>query len=229
LAFREYRWTGVSSYRMESSSDRTRTCDPGLMNEQELPRKRKKLQRPPSLDGSPTNCGKRFSRAAAEPAAVAQGRSAADGQPRRAPWHFVRRTHRHPVASVAHGSLRRQRQLLLATVARRGRAGLWPKLHKRLLNRLGKAGGVNLDRVVVDSQSVRALRGRSHRVQPDRPRKTWLQTPRRAARRADHAGQRQRRPTTAHVARRPRRGAARADPDATLAASSATAPTARWR
>ena len=39
------------------------------------------------------------------------------------------------------------------------RAGVWPRLHRRLLNRLGKAGGVNLDRVVVDSQSVRALRG----------------------------------------------------------------------
>jgi len=38
-------------------------------------------------------------------------------------------------------------------------AGVWPELHKRLLNRLGKAGGVNLDRVVADSQSVRALRG----------------------------------------------------------------------
>ena len=39
------------------------------------------------------------------------------------------------------------------------RAGVWPKVHQRLLNRLGKADGVNLDRVVVDSQSVRALRG----------------------------------------------------------------------
>jgi transposase len=38
-------------------------------------------------------------------------------------------------------------------------AGIWPRLHERLLNRLGQAGGVNLDRVVVDSQSVRALRG----------------------------------------------------------------------
>ena len=38
-------------------------------------------------------------------------------------------------------------------------AGVWPELHRRLLNRLGKSGGVNLDRVVVDSQSVRALRG----------------------------------------------------------------------
>jgi transposase len=39
------------------------------------------------------------------------------------------------------------------------RSGVWPRLHRRLLNRLGKAGGVNQDRVVVDSQSVRALRG----------------------------------------------------------------------
>ena len=38
-------------------------------------------------------------------------------------------------------------------------AGIWPELHRRLLDRLGKAGGVNLDRVVVDSQSVRAKRG----------------------------------------------------------------------
>ena len=40
-------------------------------------------------------------------------------------------------------------------------AGVWPELHGRLLDRLGRAGGVNLDRVVVDSQSVRALKGAS--------------------------------------------------------------------
>jgi transposase len=39
------------------------------------------------------------------------------------------------------------------------KAGVWPELHGRVLNRLGKAGGVNLDRVVVDSQSVRAKKG----------------------------------------------------------------------
>ena len=39
------------------------------------------------------------------------------------------------------------------------REGVWPEVHKRLLNRLGKADGVNLDRVIVDSQSVRAIRG----------------------------------------------------------------------
>jgi transposase len=39
------------------------------------------------------------------------------------------------------------------------KAGIWPELHKRLLNRLGKQYGVGLERVVVDSQSVRALKG----------------------------------------------------------------------
>jgi transposase len=39
------------------------------------------------------------------------------------------------------------------------KAGIWPDLHKRLLNRLGKAHGVSLEQVVVDSQSVRALKG----------------------------------------------------------------------
>src|SRR3989442_2370290 len=39
------------------------------------------------------------------------------------------------------------------------RSGIWPELHRRLLNRLGKAGGVDLEHIVVDSQSVRALRG----------------------------------------------------------------------
>jgi transposase len=39
------------------------------------------------------------------------------------------------------------------------RLGIWLALHRRLLNRLGRADGVDLDRGVADSQSVRALRG----------------------------------------------------------------------
>ena len=54
-------------------------------------------------------------------------------------------------------------------------AGVWAGLHPRLLNRLGKAGGVNLDRVVVDSQSVRAVKGGARTPAP---------TPRTAARKA---------------------------------------------
>ena len=38
-------------------------------------------------------------------------------------------------------------------------AGIWRKVHHRLLNRLGKDDGIDLQHVVVDSQSVRALKG----------------------------------------------------------------------
>ena len=38
-------------------------------------------------------------------------------------------------------------------------AGVWPQLHRRLLNRLGKLGQIDLDQAVVDSQSVRAVFG----------------------------------------------------------------------
>ena len=58
------------------------------------------------------------------------------------------------------------------------RSGVWPELHRRLLNRLGRAGGVNLDRVVVDSQSVRAVKGGAITPGP---------TPRTAARRGASA------------------------------------------
>jgi transposase len=39
------------------------------------------------------------------------------------------------------------------------RAGVWPQLHRRLLNVLGSAGEVDLSKAVVDSASVRALKG----------------------------------------------------------------------
>ena len=38
-------------------------------------------------------------------------------------------------------------------------AGVWPEVHRRLLNRLGQLGGADLQHVVVDSQSVRAVKG----------------------------------------------------------------------
>lgn len=38
-------------------------------------------------------------------------------------------------------------------------AGVWPQLHRKLLNILGLGGAVDLDRVVVDSASVRAKKG----------------------------------------------------------------------
>lgn len=39
------------------------------------------------------------------------------------------------------------------------RLGVWPQLHQKLLNGLGKLEGVDLSRVVADSQSVRAVKG----------------------------------------------------------------------
>ena len=39
------------------------------------------------------------------------------------------------------------------------RAGVWPELHRRMLNRLGKLGQIDQSKAVVDSQSVRAVFG----------------------------------------------------------------------
>lgn len=52
-------------------------------------------------------------------------------------------------------------------------AGVWPEVHRRLLNRLGKLGGIDLQHVVVDSQSVRAVKGGST---PARTRRTAANT-----------------------------------------------------
>lgn len=38
-------------------------------------------------------------------------------------------------------------------------AEVWPKLHRRLLRRLGKRGSIRLSRAVIDSASVRAVLG----------------------------------------------------------------------
>jgi len=48
-------------------------------------------------------------------------------------------------------------------------AGIWPEVHRRLLDRLGRLGGVDLEHVVVDSQSVRAVKGG---ITPVRTRRT---------------------------------------------------------
>ena len=37
--------------------------------------------------------------------------------------------------------------------------GVWPELHRRLLRVLGRSGRINLERAVIDSASVRALKG----------------------------------------------------------------------
>jgi len=37
--------------------------------------------------------------------------------------------------------------------------GVWPELHQRLLRVLGRRGGINRERAVIDSASVRAFKG----------------------------------------------------------------------
>jgi len=44
------------------------------------------------------------------------------------------------------------------------RAGVWPEVHRRLLNRLGRQGEIDLHRAIIDSQSVRAVFGGTTRV-----------------------------------------------------------------
>ena len=39
------------------------------------------------------------------------------------------------------------------------RAGVWPELHRRVLNQLGKLGEIDQSKAVIDSQSVRAVFG----------------------------------------------------------------------
>jgi transposase len=39
------------------------------------------------------------------------------------------------------------------------RAGVWPQLHHRMLNHLGQCGEIDLNKAIVDSQSVRAVFG----------------------------------------------------------------------
>ncbi len=39
------------------------------------------------------------------------------------------------------------------------RLGIWPELHRRLVRGLGRRGRINLERAVIDSASVRALKG----------------------------------------------------------------------
>ena len=39
------------------------------------------------------------------------------------------------------------------------RAGVWDKVHRKLLTRLAQRGAINIDRAIIDSASVRAVKG----------------------------------------------------------------------
>ncbi len=48
------------------------------------------------------------------------------------------------------------------------RAGVWPEVHQRLLNHLGKLGAIDWSRAIIDSASVRAVFGGATRDQTPR-------------------------------------------------------------
>lgn len=50
-------------------------------------------------------------------------------------------------------------------------AGVWDKVHRKLLTKLARAGALDLDRIIVDSASVRAVKGgpTPGRTQPTGP------------------------------------------------------------
>lgn len=56
-------------------------------------------------------------------------------------------------------------------------AGVWPRIHKKLLSALGREGKVDTSLAIMDSASVRAVFGDAHRSEPDRPGEKRLQTP----------------------------------------------------
>ena len=50
-------------------------------------------------------------------------------------------------------------------------AGVWDKVHRKLLTRLAERGAIDVDRVIIDSASVRAVKGgrTPDRTQPTAP------------------------------------------------------------
>jgi transposase len=56
-------------------------------------------------------------------------------------------------------------------------SGVCKRLHRALLNRLGKAVWIDWSRASLDSASVAAPGGRKDRSQPDGPRQTGLEAP----------------------------------------------------
>src|SRR5919107_3674767 len=77
-------------------------------------------------------------------------------------------------------------------------AGVWERLHRALLDRLGQADEIDWSRACLDSASVPAKRGAEGRQEPDGSRQTGLEAPPcfgprgRPARRSAHGRQRPR-------------------------------------
>jgi transposase len=57
------------------------------------------------------------------------------------------------------------------------KAGVWERLHRALLNRLGEADRINWSRASLDSANVALPGGREDGPEPDRSRQTGLEAP----------------------------------------------------
>ena len=66
--------------------------------------------------------------------------------------------------------LRLRHDLLAGIAGVAGRGRVWDRLHRVLLDRLGRAGAIDWCRVCLDSASVSAKRGREDWPEPDGPR-----------------------------------------------------------
>jgi transposase len=78
-------------------------------------------------------------------------------------------------------------------------AGLWRRLHRAVLDRLGEQAAIDWSRAVVDAATVRAKKGPADRPEPGRPRQTRRQAARahRSRRAAGAVQPRRPTPTTA--------------------------------
>ena len=85
--------------------------------------------------------------------------SPAHFRPGRPHWYRLRPQERDPVGDVAPGDGLRQRDDVLATLARLAESGVWRRLHRLLLQRLQDAGRIDWERASLDSGSSAGSRG----------------------------------------------------------------------
>jgi transposase len=114
-----------------------------------------------------------------EPPKPEGGRQAAHRRPGRAHGHTVRPQERHPVGDVAsRDGVRVRHDLLAAPEKEWHEAGVWERLHRILLDRLGQADEMDWERASLDSASAPpAPGGREDRSQSDGQGQEGFQAP----------------------------------------------------
>ena len=113
---------------------------------------------------------------AAAGATEAEGWSSAHSGPCRPRRHHLRPAHLVPLATAAADLGCGSGTTCWRRLRDQHEAGVWEKLHERLLGWLRDEAAIDWSRASVDSLSVRAKRGASRRDQT-RPRETQLQVP----------------------------------------------------